>query len=282
MLQNQFTTDEHYIPQFYLKQFSPDEKHIYQYDVLSDCKESRFVPIKSICYEKNLYELKNESGDIINRNLIEHHLAAFEGAFAEVFQSIQSKTRIEKNYYTLSFLNDREKALLVFFMTLNILRHPEIIRVATETAKEFFGDDLSERSARNMALQTCLPIYKEFNEKERNLLMSFMRLFDNMSFQIGVTKKERILTSDNPITIHGNNQSITFDEILFPLSPCLTLYMKPYNNTKRGCYNRMTVLSYEDVKYANGNLAMNCKRWIYSKKPLAKEQIAWLTKIRKS
>lgn len=281
MTKNKPTIDEHYIPQFYLKQFSSDGEKIYQYDILSPNSSSVKVPTKSICYEKNLYEFKNDSGEIIHRNLIEKHLGTFETEFANVFRSIISKSKIEKNYQTCSFLDMKEKALLVFFMTTLIIRNPEILNIAKDTALEFFGNQLSEVNARNFALNTCLPIYKDLDPNERNLLLSFMKPFEKMSYQIAVTGKEKIWTSDNPVILHGKNQPIKLDEVILSINPNLVLYMKPYEKTKRGCYNRLTKMNTQDIDFINGNIVMNSKRWIYTYTPLTDKQKKWIAKIRK-
>lgn len=281
MAKNKPTIDEHYIPQFYLKQFSPNGDKIYQYDILSPDSSSTFVPTKSICYEKNLYEFKNDSGEIIHRNLIEKHFGTFETEFARVFRSIISKSKIEKNYQTCSFLDKKEKALLVFFMTTLIIRNPEILLIAKDTALEFFGEQLTETNAKNLALDTCLPIYKELDPNKRNILLSFMKLFEKMSYQIAVTTEERIWTSDNPVILHGKNQPNKLEEVIFPINPNLVLYMKPYERTNKDCYNRLTEMEPQDIDFVNGNITMNSKRWIYTYSPLTDEQKKWIAKVRK-
>ncbi|MCR5020127.1 DUF4238 domain-containing protein [Ruminococcus sp.] len=280
MAQNKPTTDEHYIPQCYLKQFSSDGEHIYQYDALSGKQTPVPVPTKSVCYQKHLYEFRDSSGAFAYRNLIEKYFRTYEGEFATVFRSIQSKSSYEANYHTLSFLTTKEKARLVFFLSTMIVRDPDVLQAAQETALEFFGDQLTEISARNLALQTCLPIYKALDTEERNLLNPVMRFFDDMSFQIGVTDKDVLWTSDSPVVLFGNNQPVKLDEVVMPISPHIALYMKPYENTRKGCYNRLTELRPEDIKYVNRAVVMHCKRWIYSKAPLTDKQIKWIKRER--
>lgn len=190
MAQNKLTTDEHFIPQCYLKQFSSDEEHIYQYDVLSDKQTPVPVPTKSVCYQKHLYEFRDSSGVFAYRNLIERSFGIYEEEFAKTFRSIISKSRIEANYCTLCFLSTKEKALLVFFLSTMIVRNPDVLQAAQETALECFGDQITKISARNLALQTCLPIYKALDIEERNLLNPVMRFFEDMSFQVGVVNSE--------------------------------------------------------------------------------------------
>ncbi|MDE6706640.1 MAG: DUF4238 domain-containing protein [Oscillospiraceae bacterium] len=280
MAQNKPTTDEHYVPQFYLKQFSPNGERIYQYDVISGKQSHASVPIKSICYEKHLYEFKNNLGKYVCRNLIEKCFGVYESEFAKTFRSIQSKIRYEANYHTLSFLSSEEKAFLIFFLSTIIVRSPDVLQAAQETAMEFFGDQITKTSARNLALQTCLPIYKMLDIKERNLLNPVMGFFDNMSFQIGVADKDVFWTSDRPVILYGNNQLAKPDEVIMAISPHLALYMKPYKKTKQDRYNRLVSLDKKDIEYFNRAIVIHCKRWIYSKAPLTNSQIKWISKER--
>lgn len=280
MAKNKSTKHEHYVPQFYLRQFSPDGNLIYQYDVISCAQTLKPVPIKSICYENDLYEFRDNSGEIIRKNLIEKSFSELERKFASVFRSIQSKAQYEANYQTRSFLSSEEKAFLIFFLSTIIIRSPDVLQAAQETTMEFFEDWITETSARNLALKTCLPIYKTLNAEERNPLNSAVRLISNKSFQIGATDKDVFWTSDSPVIIYGSNQPANIDKIIMPISPHLALYMKPYENTKNGFYNRLVKLDKKDVEYINSSVVTHCKRWIYSNAPLTSSQIKWISKER--
>lgn len=281
MAENKPTVDEHFIPQCYLKQFSPDGEKIYEYDVVNKRQIPVPVPTESICYEKNLYEFKDVSGAYVYRNLIEKNFALFEGEFANTFRSIRSKMHNEANYKTMSFLTEKEKALLVFFLSTMILRRPDILKAAQDYTMEVFGNQVTEITARNFVLQTCLPIYKKLDVEEQNLLNPVMQFFDDMSFVIGVTDNKEILTSDNPIVFFRDNiEDYRPNEIILPLSSCSVLYMASYSKTKRNCYNRLYKMNNADVKYVNEAVVTQCHRWIFSEAPLTDKMIKWITKER--
>ena len=65
------TQDEHYVPRVYLKGFSPDGNNIFFYDFRNDFATIKPVPVKSIFYEKNLYEARNSDKEIIYTNHVE-------------------------------------------------------------------------------------------------------------------------------------------------------------------------------------------------------------------
>lgn len=273
------TVNQHYIPQFYLKQFSENGKQIYQYNTQTGAT-STLVPIRSICCEKNLYEFQDKNKMPIHTNLIENILMRYEGVFSETIESIKSKASYEENFDTQCFLSSREKALLIFFLSCQILRNPEVINAAKETALEVFGEAISDNSAHNLALKYCLPIYKELNSNNKNLLNSTIRLFEDMSFQIAITDKDQILTSDNAIILHGYNFQTKLEEAFFPLSPKIVLFMKPFQKTKKECKNRLVYMDSDDIKYINRHIVKHCKKWIYSKTTLTDKQIKWIDNIK--
>lgn len=233
------TVKQHYIPQFYLKQFSDNKKVLYQYDIVNNKSFSAPVSVESICFEKNLYEFKDNNGNIVEENLIEKWLSVYEGEFAKTFRNIQNKATHKDNFHTLCFLTREEKVLLVFFMATLILRNPEILKTAQETALEVYGNKIDANSAWNIGLKSCLPIYEEFDITKNTVLNSVMHFFDNMSFQICAADSNMLFTSDNPIFINGHDQPIIINEIILPISDRLALYMKPYEKTKKGFKNRL-------------------------------------------
>ena len=280
------TKKQHFIPQCYLRNFSKDKVHIYQFDVLSQKQISKSVPIETICYEKNMYEYKDKNGNFICRNLIEKVLGQFEGRFANVFQSIKAKAHI-LNGKTLSFLSLNEKAFLIIFLATLIVRNPNVLQEGTNLAIEILGDNITKNEARNIALKTCLPFDKELDVKDKNLLNPIMKIFEDMSFQVGLTNKELLWTSDSPVILYRSNREeyidnyeMKADEVIIPLFPNIALLMRPFEKTRHDMYNRLVKLETEKIKEINYSMATHCERWIYSKTPLTEKQIKWIKKER--
>lgn len=274
------TVNEHYIPQFYLKNFSSDKKRLFQYQINSNAP-SKLVSIESICYEKNLYEFRNNDGEIVNKNLIEDSFAIYENKISKVIKSIELKSRIEDNFHTPCFLSTEEKAFLIFFLATLILRKPEILNAAQEIAKESFGENITDNISYNLSLNYCLPIYRCINPKDKNILNSALKLFENMTFQILTTSKDCIFTSDNPVILFGENGFKKIKDVFFPLTPRNILHMRPYESTKMELRNRMIYIEGKQMKSINSLIILRCKRWLFSKNELTPHQIRRIEKIRK-
>ena len=278
------TVREHYIPQFYLKQFSPNKKIIYQYNVFSDKASSILTSTTEVCFEKNLYEYRDDKGEIVNKNLIEKRLSVFEAEFASVFQSIHSKAAFKQNHHTSSFLSTREKILLVFFISTLLSRDPKVIQLAKECAIEELGELMDDTTARNLALNICLPVHKALDTEERTLLKQYIQALENMSFQIGIAEKDVFWTSDHPAIVKGvsvEGQAFNIEQVSIPLSSRIALLMKPYEKVSPENYNRLVILGEKEIRAINAATVTNCYRWIYSKAPLTEKQIQWIKKQRK-
>ncbi len=278
------TVREHYIPQFYLKHFSPDNKIIYQYNVFSDENHSILTSTDRICFEKNLYEFRDDKGEIVNKNFIEKRLSVFEAEFTNVFRSIHSRTAFKQNYYTSCFLSSREKALLVFFIATLLSREPKAIQLAQECAIEELGELMDDTTARNLALNICLPVHKALDTEERTLLKQYIQALENMSFQIGIAEKDVFWTSDHPAIVKGvsvEGQAFNIEQVSIPLSSRIALLMKPYEKVSPEKYNRLIPLEQKHIRAINAATVSNCYKWIYSKEPLTEKQIQWIKKQRK-
>ncbi len=277
---NKPTSNEHFIPQCYLKQFSYDNKHIYQFDIKSGKATPKPVSTDSICYQKNLYEFRDESGSFIYRNLIENQLCKLEIVYSRIIKSIKSKTACKKNYKTHSFLTKKEKMFLIYFIMIQQMRGPFIINETEREIGTKWGDILDKCYVRNLTIMSLLPIYKKLFQTDNNIIFSKLHLFDEMSYLIGTTDNDSIFTSDNPVIMLWDDKLANLEEVIYPLSSRIILYMKPHNQTPKGFRNRMIHLESKDIEYINKVIVKLCKRWVYSKNALTESQIKWIMKER--
>ncbi len=103
-LQIQNTVKEHYVPQFYLKNFADDNGLLHIYDFKK--KKIFTQSAKNICYENNLYETKWENsnpkfGEFVLQNHIENIFCKYEGEFSKVLSKILLTCTPSQNLRTL-------------------------------------------------------------------------------------------------------------------------------------------------------------------------------------
>ena len=92
--QEQITKIQHFLPQFYLREFSESEKGIYRHDIEFPNKETVWTSIKKECSEPFLYEKKTETGELLEPNKLEKMFAQFETDFSNTIKAIKRKAHL--------------------------------------------------------------------------------------------------------------------------------------------------------------------------------------------
>lgn len=239
---DRLTKKQHYIPQVYLRGFSPEyvkgnkdyptyRYTIYCHDLNSKKQLLQAVPIKSICYNEYLYEVTGHEGEIILPNYLEYFFSVIEKMFGNFRGRLERKAFIEENYRTKCFLANEEKIFWVMFILIQILRMPQVLKMAECVSKEIWSDNINTKQAQNIARIFCLPFFKEIEEgsKEAYIFETLFGPMKNMSFGVGVDRERKIITSDKPVYVCAKSFPCDeYDEIIFPISSelCLFLFSK--------------------------------------------------------
>lgn len=93
------TRKEHYIPQVYLKGYASDDERIYFYDLNSRLYSNVMVPVKTICYENDIYEYKNSNNEIVLINRKENVFGALETQFNDYKLNNEHQVVVSKEVY---------------------------------------------------------------------------------------------------------------------------------------------------------------------------------------
>lgn len=99
----------HYIPQFYLKNFSQDQENIYRLDKFTG--EIRLLPIPVVGFQNDLYTYRNNSGE---QESLESTFSEIEARATQVIQMLRSGQTIA----------DQDKADLSLFLSCQMVRTP--------------------------------------------------------------------------------------------------------------------------------------------------------------
>ena len=120
------TKKQHYVPQFYLKNFTSDDNKLWVFDRVK--KEYYRNAPKDICFEKFLYETPWEDanpklGKYVLENQIEVYFAEKEGEYSSLLKKIIGICREPQNKNAL-ICNAQEKKMLASFLTNIFVRNP--------------------------------------------------------------------------------------------------------------------------------------------------------------
>lgn len=230
----------------YLRGFSPEysrlencEKKrytIYFYDFEKERMIENSVPIKSVCYEKNLYEVTGDDGDIVCINYLETCLSGLEHMFGKYRSDLEAKAFNKENYKIKCFLKRGEKAFWITYMTLQILRLPETLEIIENVAKQMFGNEIPEHKLKSAVRSICLPFFKELTPGDPlvRIFDFFVNQLGSMNIAVGVDRTGRIITSDNPVFICSKEASpLNFEKIIFPVSSKICLFLLMDNDKEK-------------------------------------------------
>lgn len=313
------TKKQHYVPQVYLRGFAPQylktdsEKTkiakskygVFYYDLRERKQSEIAVPINSICFENNLYEVTGKSGEIVYDNRLENRFSGLESKYAELRTNIKNKAFIKENYKTNSFLTSDEKLHLMGYMTIQLLRTPTFLNLALEVAKEVWKNDKSEEQLKNIVRIQCLSFidtycrndekYVDNNKKfvgisdnQFEILGSIIRPMVGMSFMIGVDNKSRLITSDNPVYIGNSNKEclmkgevVQNNEIIFPITASLCLIMFGGENKDKYPKNCLFEITDEWRKHIFVAMCCTTDKKIFSNHKFDKDELKIIGEVLK-
>ena len=240
---SEITKKQHYIPQVYLRGFSPEygnndipvSKHtVFCHDLTGRNQFRDPIPIKSICYEKDLYEVTGRDGEIVLPNHLEHFFSIIENMFGKYRCEHENKAFLEENYKTKCFLTNEEKAFWMTYIIIQMLRMPKALQLAENLSLKIWENEINTKQAKNIARMYCLPFFREMEENNSEELAVFNALLNpmvTMTFGVGVDRQAKIITSDKPIYVYAQEVPCTeYKKIIFPISAkvCLFLYGEEY------------------------------------------------------
>lgn len=290
---NNVTKKQHYIPQVYLRGFSPEYEKgnvdyplskysIYCYDLTGKDQIKKAVPIKSVCYSDYLYEVTGHEGEIVLTNYLEHFFAGIEKMFSEYRHELEKKAFIESNYKTKCFLTSKEKIFWVTYILVQILRTPQILNMAEDVSLETWKNQINSKQAKNIARMFCLPFFKELEEGSQEVYI-FNALFEpmkNMSFGVGVDRQARIITSDKPIYIHSEEFPCEeYGRVIFPISAELCLFLFGREDKKHYPKNFLFPIDDETREEIIKSLTASSFEKIYSNHMLDKKERRFIREV---
>ena len=283
------TENEHYIPRMYLREFSEIKKkgkkekaYIWQYNLETMMQIPDQVDVKSICFEKNLYEFRNADGTFVARNKIEGTFANIEAAVSKVISSIKQRIQEDKYLDCTTFLSEEEKSLLNIFITSLMYRDPATMEKGTGYLKKA-NPDLSDIQARNFTLLNLLPFGMNSEWDQQTMIRTALENLCGMAFQVGVANSDVIFTSDRPFVqwpSHSKEYPNRPKALVFPLTSRLVLYLYPLEDVDKTGWNCAFQLDEERIRDVQNNIAVCARKWIYSREKLTNEQLEIIKEAR--
>lgn len=191
------TKKQHYIPRMLLKRFTtfhiPMRKPlIYQYD--KEKVIERLVDIYDICRKNNLYEIKDETGVISDKeiNLIEHGFSRLESKWNDIIDKVEQEEYITEN----------ERGMLCVLLVLQLIRVPEVMKLTSEWLHDTsadIGKPLTKNEA-DRCMKLASFVYGDIKPNKNWILHSlFKNILEGKNICIYHSDSDFILNGSRPV-----------------------------------------------------------------------------------
>lgn len=247
------TKRQHYVPRMILKRHVISDvpyrtNMIWQYD--KKLKTERCVNIKAACVEKNLYEAKDESGNVLagTENVIERLLSVGEKDATRILGVLEDKRCLSKD----------DMARLYGFVSSQILRVPMFM----DCMQDYLFLDLSDSLdyyGRNQVLYSSF--LSDAAVPERSILGWNMWNLCGHRMYVLNSKFPFLLCGDAPVQFLFWPAVSEFPVIVFPVSrfQCL-LFVRSNGTCLAGIHKNVCD---DTVVFLNGRLFMGRFRFVY-------------------
>ncbi|MEE3950120.1 DUF4238 domain-containing protein [Bacillus wiedmannii] len=272
----QFVRKEHYIPQFSIRPFEISGGFCLTVNLKASPLGVLQKKTENIMQEIDLYEVRDNTGNYVNRNEIENGYSKLENSIAPKFRrvvkllgseeaDVDFKKMIKTNEWA-----DKEAALLLHLI-FTLIRSPHLKNFIY--SKEEIPDFMKPIFYRLMATSQGMAVElakEHLSGNELEIALQFLKtnsdsvlgtLIEHMmnNFQLRIYKikgEKKFFLSDRPILI----QEFEGTDYLLPISPniCIgTTDLQPVKGNKISVYSQIIYLSDDDVKNINKKIIKN-------------------------
>lgn len=266
-----YTVNQHYVPQFVLRNFVDDKGKLGVADVAG--KSFRFWNAQpdKIFFKKDLYESQNLDGTYFERNAVESYLSKLEGQISSCFATFQSTVEQKE------CISGEDRMSIALFLAMQAVRNPWISdAINSILLPDVDGDERRKAFSNSRMLFNLLPpdmLYRyldcnniSLSEKEKaqmppntailGLLNDYV--FNSFMFIIVAEKGASFYLSDNtPLNCRYEDC-----RLLIPISPSLAVGCCPAKAAKQSNKNGIVRLPKSKIDLVNSNIIKNAKRFI--------------------
>ncbi|KAB2425281.1 MULTISPECIES: DUF4238 domain-containing protein [Bacillus cereus group] len=277
----QYVRKEHYIPQFSIRPFEISHGFCLTVNLRATPIEILQKKTENIMQEIDLYEVRDNAGNYVNRNEIENGYSKLENYIAPKFRRVLTLLGSEeadinfKNMIKTNEWADKEAALLLHLI-VTLIRSPHLKNFIYD--KEEIPDFMKSIFYRLMATSqgmaaklaeehlsgNRLKIAMQFLETNSDSILGTLieHMMNNFQLRIYKTKGEtKFFLSDRPILI----QKFEGTDYLLPISPniCIgTTDLQPLKGNKISVYSQIIYLPDDDVKNINKKIIKNANEML--------------------
>ena len=256
---------QHFVPQFYLKNFTDSKRCIYAFDIVSGKIFS--TSTKNIAHQKYFYDYEPLDQFIGVDQAVEKALAGSESKAAEVLRKLS--TLLEANDLS-SFTESDYKELADHILTQH-KRTPEHRVLTTqliEKQRQLKAKGASDELIKELALEaeTYDPQVQQIYELTDSQVLRDIEGLCNQYWVFWSNKTQHnFYTSDHPVVGHFDTDERF--EIYFPITPKFSVSILVKDHFPHFAFRHQKINEVQDselVKFYNKVMLMHCSRQVFS------------------
>lgn len=267
MKKQQYTTDQHYIPRFVLRNFATE--NLLQVADISGATIRYFQTTpEHICFQNDLYEVKNEDGTYFDRNAIEDRFASMEGWLAVQVRDLLMGN--DKN----SRMSGEQDVMLALMFAVQLARLPAVKQIVFgkndigTIEKNYIYQALinSNKKAREYLCQNKVSIPSELlqDSEDKTLVDAIAsHLASNCFFYIidASNAEGTFIISDQPILIRPFEDA----QYIFPISPNFAIACCAFDSARGNQVESFVAIREELVHKINVFSSKQAERFVIAK-----------------
>jgi len=260
----QMTKRQHYLPQFYLRNFTNDQGKVWCYDRFKEriyACNPRDIACENYLYETRWEDANPKLGEFVLPNQMEKKFAEKEGEYSKLLQKIISICSNPQNKEAL-ICSKEEKGVLASFISNMLLRNPWSMKEVDLDCVTDGIMDVEEIKTIDMMLQLMKLGGTKSLVKFASKMVWLDENFDgsiqqeskkdllSVKYSILKAEKEQFVTSSYPVLGGIDEMSEEKNKVIyFPLHPLFALI---YCNTiPYKSQNRIALVSEDEVEFCN-------------------------------
>ncbi|PFJ07531.1 DUF4238 domain-containing protein [Bacillus thuringiensis] len=272
-----FAKKQHYIPRFSIKPFEITEGYCLTVILKTTPFKTTRMSTKNIMQEKDLYEVKDNAGEYVNRNKIENIYSKIENSIAHSFRefvpllaSDEVDVEFKKNFATKEW--QRNETNLLEHLIFTLIRSPHLKNLIYENTeipiliKPIFYRLVT--TTRENAIELANELYIEDELKyvlrflktspEGGLKLLYEYVMNNFQLRIyKIRGEKKFFLSDRPILVNKVEEA----DYVLPISPNICIGATPFEG-EPSPYNQIIYLSDDDVNRINKNIIENTEKML--------------------
>lgn len=267
------TKKEHFISQVYLRGFSSNGKTVYKYNVKESKRYKDEVSIKNICKEENLYEYRDNNGNIVKQNRIENQLKKkIEDHYNYYIKLLDNKLLCDTSKIASGFFKQEEFDFWKMFASVQALRFPDIIQFFTDKLLKLSNGALNKNEARNLVLGDTVSSKSFMNPNAQSIYSYIYDIFRDLYLSLFVDETESLFANDKVLSFGQTEKATKPNMVLLPITSKIVIVFYDDEYEPELGKNNLHYFTPEELENYKRCTNTNAE-WIYSRKPLTDRDI---------